>query len=137
MLTFLTALGVLAGCCLLRRRRLRTAGEEREFCGGRVRWTLFWNERAAFGLPVRRGWVLAASATVLPVLWLLRKRSPIGAGLALGGGISNLWERLRDGRVCDYLQFPKLGRLRRYVWNLADGAIAVGAVLLALLDQKR
>lgn len=62
---------------------------------------------------------------------------PLGAGLALGGGLSNLWERVRYGRVYDYVRFPKLPRLWRYVWNLADFAIVLGGTLLALLDRKK
>ena len=57
--------------------------------------------------------------------------------MALGGGLSNLWERLKNRRVYDYVQFPKLPKLGRDVWNLADFAILLGGVLLALLDRKR
>ena len=74
---------------------------------------------------------------ILPFVWLFRRRSPLGAGLALGGGLSNLWERVRYGRVYDYVRFPKLPRLWRYVWNLADFAIVLGGTLLALLDRKK
>lgn len=48
-----------------------------------------------------------------------------------------LWERLRHGRVFDYLQFPKApGALRRYVYNLADLAILAGAVTLLLRKRR-
>ena len=46
--------------------------------------------------------VAALSFLILPLVWVFRRRNPIGAGLALGGGLSNLWERLRHGRVYDY-----------------------------------
>jgi len=55
----------------------------------------------------------------------------------LGGGLSNLWERLRRGAVYDYVQFPKLPKIGRYVWNLADLAILIGGLLLALLERKK
>ena len=57
----------------------------------------------------------------------------LGAGLILGGGLSNLWERLRHGRVYDYVRFPKApGKLKQYVFNLADFAIFLGAALVLL-----
>ena len=58
----------------------------------------------------------------------------LGAGLALGGGLSNLYERLRGRGVLDYLRFPRLpGRVKRLVFNAADLAIFAG-LLLMLLD---
>ena len=61
-----------------------------------------------------------------------RKRSPAAAGLVLGGGLSNLRERLHTGAVYDYLQFPKApSPLNRYVFNLADLAIILGSCRLA------
>ena len=92
--------------------------------------TALWNDGAAFSLPLKRKLVTALSILILPLVWVFRRRSPIGAGLALGGGLSNLWERLRRGAVYDYVQFPKLPKLGRYVWNLADLAILIGGLLL-------
>ena len=55
----------------------------------------------------------------------------------LGGGLSNLMERLLHGKVYDYLQFPKApGRLKRYVYNLADFAILLGGIGLLLRKKK-
>ncbi len=73
-------------------------------------------------------------AAVLAVVW----RSPrldwkTGAGLALimGGAISNLVDRIRYGRVTDFIDVY----YRSYHWytfNVADSAIVVGAFLLIL-----
>ena len=87
--------------------------------------------------PLKRTLVTALSILILPLVWVFRRRSPIGAGLALGGGLSNLWERLRRGAVYDYVQFPKLPKIGRYVWNLADLAILIGGLLLTLLERKK
>lgn len=107
------------------------------FWGERIRLTALWNDGAAFSLPLKRKLVTALSILILPLVWVFRRRSPIGAGLALGGGLSNLWERLRRGAVYDYVQFPKLPKIGRYVWNLADLAILIGGLLLALLERKK
>ena len=95
-----------------------------------------WNRRGAFDLPLGRKTLVVLSSLVLAAVWLYRHRSPVGVGLLLGGGLSNLWERLRQGVVFDYLRFPKApGPLKRYVYNLADFAVFAGA--LALLLGKR
>ena len=126
MLTLLITAAVLAACTGLRRFLNREGRKDRTFWGGRIRLTA-----------LKRTLVSALSILILPLVWVFRRRSPIGAGLALGGGLSNLWERLKNRRVYDYVQFPKLPKLGRYVWNLADFAILLGGVLLALLDRKR
>lgn len=136
-MTLIIAAAVFAACVALRRYLNRPERETREFWNGRIRLTALWNEGAAFGLPMKRGFVTVLSILILPLVWVFRRRSFIGAGLALGGGLSNLWERLRHERVFDYVQFPKLPKLGRYVWNLADFAILLGGLLLALCDKKR
>ena len=136
-MTMFIPAAIFAACVGRRRYLDRPARTDREFGNGRIRLTALWNEGAAFSLPLKRGWVVLLSILILPFVWLFRRRSPLGAGLALGGGLSNLWERVRYGRVYDYVRFPKLPRLWRYVWNLADFAIVLGGTLLALLDRKK
>ena len=103
-----------------------------------------YNEGAGFGC----GWLwgrglLAGSAAALAaLLWEIRHNrdvlAKLGAGIALGGGISNLWERIRHGRVLDYLRFPKApGPLKKYTYNLADLAIFLGAVLMVLRRRRQ
>ena len=137
MLTLLTATVVLAACAGLRQLLNRPERKDAFFWGGRIRLTALWNDGAAFSLPLKRKLVTALSILILPLVWVFRRRSPIGAGLALGGGLSNLWERLRRGAVYDYVQFPKLPKIGRYVWNLADLAILIGGLLLTLLERKK
>jgi|ERR1041385_2423409 signal peptidase II len=49
--------------------------------------------------------------------------------LILGGAIGNLWDRLRQGTVTDFLDFY-IGNHHWPPFNVADSAIVVGAVLL-------
>ncbi|HOE57893.1 MAG TPA: signal peptidase II, partial [Bacillota bacterium] len=49
--------------------------------------------------------------------------------LILGGAIGNLIDRIRMGYVIDYLSFT----IFPPVFNLADSAIVVGAILLCLI----
>ena len=138
MLTLCIAAAVLAACAGLRWFLNRPERKDAFFWGGRIRLTALWNDGAAFSLPLKRKLVTALSILILPLVWVFRRRSPIGAGLALGGGLSNLWERLRHGKVLDYLRFPVLpGKLGKVVYNLADLALFLGALLLALFPRRK
>ena len=137
MLTIMIALGVLAACTAARWSLDRPARRESEHAGGLVRLTKLWNKGASFGLPIPQRAVMALSCLGLGFLWTQRRRSPLGTGLVLGGGLNNFLERLRAGKVFDYIKFPKApGALRRYVYNLADLAILLGGIVL-LLGKRR
>jgi signal peptidase II len=102
------------------------------------------NVGAAFGLfadspaPWKTGLLILASAgllaTVVSIVWRnprLSWEAGVGLSLILGGALSNLIDRVRVGRVVDFLDFY----LRAYHWytfNLADSAIVAGAGLLIL-----
>jgi signal peptidase II len=102
------------------------------------------NPGAAFGLfadsPAAWKTVLLVivSALMIGVVLAVVWRSPrldwkTGAGLALilGGALSNLLDRIRYGRVVDFLDLY----YRSYHWytfNVADSAIVIGACLLIL-----
>ena len=101
MLTVLTALTTLGGCTAARWYLNRTSRRDSEYAGGRVKLCALWNEGAAFGLGIRFDMVVASSFAALDALWTQRKRSPVGVGLMMGGGLSNLLERLRQGKVYD------------------------------------
>ena len=78
------------------------------------------------------------------VLYLLlrARRWSDGAalGLILGGAIGNLIDRLRYGYVVDFIHFH-YGSLGFYVFNVADAAITIGAIWIAisylLLDRSQ
>ena len=138
MITLLTGALTLTACTLARWYLERPGRRERSALGGRIKLTALWNRGAAFGLPLGREALMVLSALVLGVTVLFRRRSPFGAGLVLGGGLSNLWERLRYGKVLDYLRFPAApGKLKKYVYNLADLALFLGALWLALFPREK
>lgn len=78
------------------------------------------------------GFSLVAMVIVSVLLWKQARALTItGVALAfiLGGAVGNLWDRVASGRVVDFLLFYVKG----YQWpvfNLADSAIVVGAILL-------
>ncbi len=76
--------------------------------------------------------LLACVASLAALVWLLRSFRAssscwrVGSGLLFGGAASNLVDRLFVGAVVDYVH------LMRWVFNVADVAVAVGAVALTL-----
>ena len=102
------------------------------------------NPGAAFGLfsdapaPWKTGLLIAVSVlllvSIISVVWNSRKiqwEAGVALSLILGGALSNLLDRLRDGHVTDFLDFY----LKNYHWftfNLADSAIVVGAGFLVI-----
>jgi len=60
----------------------------------------------------------------------------VGLALVLGGGISNLADRIHFGAVVDFLNIG-IGSLRTGVFNVADMAIMLGVALLLLFGMRR
>jgi signal peptidase II len=109
---------------------------------GFFRLTHVENSGAAFGLfaesPAQ--WkvvmlVLFSSVALVVVSTLLWRNghtittTGIGLALILGGAVGNLWDRLLNGRVVDFLLFY-IGRYQWPAFNVADSAIVCGAALL-------
>jgi signal peptidase II len=100
------------------------------------------NAGAAFGLfsespaPWKTALLIAVSGALLfavvAIVWKSRHlqwETTVGLALILGGALSNLFDRIRLGRVVDFLDVYYRG----YHWptfNLADSAIVVGAGFL-------
>ena len=102
------------------------------------------NEGAAFGLfadspaPWKTALLIVVSAallaTVVSVVWRTRRlhwEAGVGLSLVLGGALSNLVDRIRMGRVVDFLDFY-FKNYHWYTFNLADAAIVAGAGFLIL-----
>ena len=77
---------------------------------------------------------IALLVTVVGIVLRTRRlqwETRLGVALILGGALSNLYDRVRMGRVLDFLDFY----YRSYHWpsfNVADSAIVVGAGFLIL-----
>ena len=72
--------------------------------------------------------------TVVAIVWRSRHlqwETTVGLALILGGALSNLFDRIRFGRVVDFIDVY----YRSYHWptfNLADTFIVIGVALLLL-----
>jgi len=111
---------------------------------GFFRLTHLENPGAAFSLfadspsALKTGLLIAVSVTALAVvallLWSRRNAfnlTTVALALIMGGALGNLWDRLFDGKVTDFLDFY-IGAHHWPPFNLADSAIVVGALLLML-----
>jgi signal peptidase II len=114
-----------------------------ELVGGLLRLRLVRNPGAAFGMAQGLTVVLTLIAVVVVVVILRMARRlhsawwAVALGLVLGGALGNLVDRLfrapapGRGHVVDFLELP-----RWPVFNLADSAIVVAAVLMVLLSAR-
>ena len=67
-----------------------------------------------------------------------KKAIKLGGALALGGGLSNLTDRMTKGYVTDYFSLNvKWDRLRRLVFNISDFCILIGTVVGAIACCKK
>ena len=87
--------------------------------------------------PAIRGVVLIGLAgAVLSVVAVMFWRSTSllerwALALVLGGAAGNLWDRVMRGTVTDFVDFYR-GEWHWATFNIADSAITVGAIVLAL-----
>lgn len=101
---------------------------------GPLDFTVTHNDGVAFGLAGGGGvFVILLAAFALIALGAFIASAPesnltwISGGLILGGAAGNLIDRVRIGHVTDFILFPSWP-----AFNLADCAITVGVVLLAV-----
>lgn len=96
------------------------------------------NTGSAFGMFTGSAPVLAAIAVAVVVLLgysIMKGNGRIGhpavLGLLLGGVVGNLIDRVSLGYVVDFIELQWRGHNIWPVFNIADSAITVGAVILA------
>ncbi|EJM25924.1 MULTISPECIES: signal peptidase II [Pseudomonas] len=107
-------------------------------------WTLAYNTGAAFSfLADSSGWqrwlfaLIAIVVSVVLVVWLKRLGRnetwlAVALALVLGGALGNLYDRIALGHVIDFILVHWQNRWQFPAFNVADSAITVGAVMLAL-----
>lgn len=102
-----------------------------------LHFTYVENRGAAFGILKDHRWVFMiisvfAIALIIFFVFYFKPRSltaKIALGLVLGGGVGNMIDRIALGYVIDFIDF----RLINFaVFNIADSAITVGAILLGI-----
>ncbi|HET7056936.1 MAG TPA: signal peptidase II [Thermomicrobiales bacterium] len=114
-------------------------GEQRWLIDGWIGLELTRNRGLAFGLGngSRITTLLVIAGFVALVWFILRSglvEHPVGAaafGLAVGGAMGNLIDRIRDGAVTDFFVIGPWPR-----FNIADSALTLGLIALALIEFR-
>jgi signal peptidase II len=113
--------------------------------GDLLYFRFIYNEGGAMGTFLGPPWIYAI-LTVLAMVLIIRYIiitpidkvfSKISLALILGGAIGNLVDRLKAGKVVDFidLDIPDIPFLHLYRWftfNIADAAITVGLILFGI-----
>lgn len=118
-------------------------GTSREWLGGLMPLTLAFNKGAAFGLSLgddSRWFFVPITFVALGLIASLYRQAEeddllriVALALIVAGALGNLWDRVRwDRGVVDFLGPVDLGFWDFPIFNVADVAISVGAVLLAV-----
>ena len=93
------------------------------------------NTGAAFGsLQNATTFLIAMSLIGLAAIYLYYRNPPfqhwlasVGIGMMLGGALGNLIDRVRVGRVTDFIHFPHLPN-----FNVADASINIGVAIIVI-----
>lgn len=93
------------------------------------------NNGAAFSILPQADWLFlaVAVAVVLGILWRWRDLTlepawvQVAVGMLLGGAVANAIDRVTQGYVVDFIQFPHFP-----VFNVADSGITIGVVLIVI-----
>lgn len=118
-----------------------------------LNWTLAYNYGAAFSFLADQGgwqkWFFAGLSFVMSlflVVYLTRaprqaKLLNVGLALILGGAIGNLIDRVRIGKVIDFIHVHYADVWHYPIFNVADIAICIGVAIVVIdmlfLEGKR
>lgn len=102
--------------------------------------TMVWNTGVSFGMfraddGIGR-WLLVLMSFVISAVFIwwmrtaTRRLQTVALGLVVGGALGNVIDRIRFGAVADFFDFS--GLYFPWVFNVADAAITIGALLLLL-----
>lgn len=128
--------------------QVRTEKEQRPLANGRIILKKYYNTGAAGNFLSDRPNVMRGihTAVLVFVCVVLLKIYPqkdafygkLGLSFLIGGGCSNLYDRLTKGHVVDYVSFgfgPKW--FRKLVFNIADFFIFAGMILSMVFELLR
>ena len=118
-----------------------------------LNWTLAYNYGAAFSFLADAGgwqkWFFSALALVISLfllVYLIRaprnaKLLSLGLAMVLGGAIGNLIDRVRLGKVVDFIHVHYADVWHYPIFNIADMAICIGVAIIVIdmlfLEGKR
>ena len=122
--------------------------QQHEVCGGKIVIQKYYNNGAALNFMEKRPKVLRSFCggivLIVGIIWYLflrEKRNPrvlLGLSLMLGGGASNLYDRIIKGHVVDYFSFrTPWNWFNKIVFNISDMFIFAGSILVVLFGKGK
>jgi signal peptidase II len=128
-------------------------GEAVSIIGDLLYFRFVYNEGGAMGTSLGPSWlytILTLAALALIIRYFIKNESDgisikIPLALIFGGAVGNLIDRIRFGKVVDFIDIdipdiPFLGITRWWTFNVADAAITCGLVVFVIglfLRSKR
>lgn len=126
----------------------RKLGEKTEILDGKIVLTKYYNKGAAFNFLMKKPNLMTLIHTGF---WgflagvfagaLSKKENPgllTGLALLLGGGASNLFDRIKKKHVVDYFSFGvKWKKLGNIIFNVSDLFILLGGILAAVFGHRK
>ncbi len=107
-----------------------------------IDWAMTCNLGVSFGMlsgdsPAKRwGLTIFAGLMVIAMIYVLAKTAEkwtrLGLGLIIGGAIGNGIDRFMHGSVTDFISAHELLPFFPWVFNVADSAITIGVMFIAL-----
>jgi signal peptidase II len=100
-----------------------------------LRFTLIFNDGAAFGILSGKLWLIIAISVIMASmvlvywrkLWGMGKIARIASAVVLAGSLGNLTDRIRLGNVIDFIEVPIVPLFQ--VFNFADAFIVLGSLV--------
>ena len=115
-------------------------GESVDIIPGVFRFTYIHNKGAAFGSMSDSRWLfmilstVAIAAILVFIFWKKPESKLMLSALLMicSGGIGNMIDRIRLGYVIDFLDFCAFPNLWKWIFNVADSFVVIGAGMLIL-----
>ena len=115
-------------------------GDSVPILDGVLHFTYLENPGMSFGLLQEHRWVfmMVSTIAILAIFVYLctwnGKNTLLRTALSLivGGGLGNMFDRVLLGYVVDFIDVRVFGSFWRWIFNFADAAVCVGAVLLVI-----
>lgn len=113
-----------------------------------LNFRMAWNKGVNFGLFSNNDqsgpYILVGISLVITfgvLIWIYRdppsKLGYLAAGLLVGGALGNVIDRLAYGAVADFLNMSCCGFNNPFSFNVADIAIFIGAIGLAIIPPNK
>ena len=103
-----------------------------------LRFTYVENPGAAFGMLADNRWVFLVISTVMIAAFTFymfkyrpkNKWAYVSCAFIVGGGIGNMIDRTLLGYVIDFIDFCAFPKVWKFVFNVADSFVCIGAGIL-------